>query len=465
LALELHPAWSGTLVVGPRCDLDRELGYDSLARAELLLRLNRAFGIALPDQLIVEAATAGDVAEAVAAAAPRAAGALPQTAVRTATLPEAAAPEDATTLVEMLVAHVRAHPDRTHVHLWQGEQVEEALSYGALDRAARTLAQRLVDAGIERGDRVAIMLPTSLGFFQAFFGAILAGAVPVPIYPPLRRAQIEDHLRRQAGILRLAAGAAAGRLAQGVRTAGDFACAAWWWTALVLVAAVVWPLVVILPRRRWRHAVLRRGARALFALTGIRFTTDSDSPVPDRDVVIVVNHTSYLDGAAVSAAIPGPLAFVVTVRFARQFFAGTLLRRLGTVFVGEAGSGLHGSEDAVLRAVRAGERLVVFPEGRLRRMPGLLSFYPGPFLVAAEASMPVVPVNFSGTRSVLRHSGQWFPRRAPIHVHVGRPIHARGTDFDAALALGQAARDAILAAGREPDLGREEIEFGILRDG
>jgi hypothetical protein len=163
LALELHPAWSGTLVVGPRCDLDRELGYDSLARAELLLRLNRAFGIALPDQLIVEAATAGDVAEAVAAAAPRAAGALPQTAVR-ATLPEAAAPEDATTLVERLVAHVRAHPDRTHVHLWQGEQVEEALSYGALDRAARTLAQWLVDAGIERGDRVAIMLPTSLGF-------------------------------------------------------------------------------------------------------------------------------------------------------------------------------------------------------------------------------------------------------------------------------------------------------------
>ena len=49
LALEHHPAWSGTLVVRSGSDLDRELGYDSLARAELLLRLNRAFGIALPD--------------------------------------------------------------------------------------------------------------------------------------------------------------------------------------------------------------------------------------------------------------------------------------------------------------------------------------------------------------------------------------------------------------------------------
>ena len=77
----------------------------------------------------------------------------------------------------------------------------------------------------------------------------------------------------------------------------------------------------------------------------------------------------------------------------------------------------------------------------------------------------MVPVTLTGTRSVLRHSGQWFPRRAAIHVHIGKPIHASGTDFNAALALGQAARDAILAAGREPDLGREEIEFGIRRPG
>ena len=46
------------------------------------------------------------------------------------------------------------------------------------------------------------MLPTGLDFFAAFFGILYAGAVPVPIYPPMRLSQIEDHLRRQAGILR-----------------------------------------------------------------------------------------------------------------------------------------------------------------------------------------------------------------------------------------------------------------------
>ena len=203
LALELHPAWSRSLVVRPGSDLDRELGYDSLARAELLLRLNRAFGIALPDQLIVEAATAGDIAERSRRprrGRPRRCRRPP---CRRRPCRRLAAPEDAATLVEVLAAHVRAHPDRTHVHLWQGEQAEAPLSYGALDRAARTVAQGLVAAGVERGDRVGDHAadrasPSS----RPSSARCYAGAVPVPIYPPLRPAQIEEHLRRQAGILR-----------------------------------------------------------------------------------------------------------------------------------------------------------------------------------------------------------------------------------------------------------------------
>jgi 1-acyl-sn-glycerol-3-phosphate acyltransferase len=51
------------------------------------------------------------------------------------------------------------------------------------------------------GDRVAIMLPTGREFFAAFYGALYAGCVPVPLYPPARPSQIEDHMRRIAGIV------------------------------------------------------------------------------------------------------------------------------------------------------------------------------------------------------------------------------------------------------------------------
>jgi acyl-CoA synthetase (AMP-forming)/AMP-acid ligase II len=45
------------------------------------------------------------------------------------------------------------------------------------------------------------MLPTGRDYLTSFFGVMLAGGIPVPIYPPARLAQIEDHLRRHARIL------------------------------------------------------------------------------------------------------------------------------------------------------------------------------------------------------------------------------------------------------------------------
>lgn len=48
---------------------------------------------------------------------------------------------------------------------------------------------------------VALMLPTGRDYLAAFFGVMMADAIPVPIYPPARMAQIEDHLRRHARIL------------------------------------------------------------------------------------------------------------------------------------------------------------------------------------------------------------------------------------------------------------------------
>jgi len=45
------------------------------------------------------------------------------------------------------------------------------------------------------------MLPTGREYFFGFFGSLLAGAVPVPIYPPTRPSQLEEHLLRHAGIL------------------------------------------------------------------------------------------------------------------------------------------------------------------------------------------------------------------------------------------------------------------------
>ncbi len=71
------------------------------------------------------------------------------------------------------------------------------------ERAAAA-AGRLAAAGVCRGDRVALVYPTGIEFFEAFLGIVLAGAVPVPLYPPVRLGRLAEYEARTAAMLRAA---------------------------------------------------------------------------------------------------------------------------------------------------------------------------------------------------------------------------------------------------------------------
>src|SRR5690606_10843672 len=81
----------------------------------------------------------------------------------------------------------------------------EHKSYRELYHLARRIAASLHDAGVRQGDRVLLILPTSLEFISAFFAIQMLKAIPVPAYPPagLRvRTGLEriSHIARHAGI-------------------------------------------------------------------------------------------------------------------------------------------------------------------------------------------------------------------------------------------------------------------------
>ncbi len=81
------------------------------------------------------------------------------------------------------------------------------LPWSEIFSRAREVAGGLQAAGVDPGDRVALVYPTGSGFFDAFFGALLAGAVPVPLYPPVRIGRLDEYHGRTGGML-TAAGAA-----------------------------------------------------------------------------------------------------------------------------------------------------------------------------------------------------------------------------------------------------------------
>ncbi|MCW8330986.1 AMP-binding protein [Photobacterium sp. SDRW27] len=184
------------------CDFDHDLGFDSLARAELILRTEKQFDISLPDQTLATIETPRDLLREVLQATNRDNPVFDEQMVEQIKLDVVeSAPGSVETLQQVLDWHVNTHPDRPHLYVYQNAEQVIEISYRTIRNKALKIANGLLRQEIAPGECVAIMLPTSNDYFYSFFGVLYARAIPVPIYPPARPSQIEDHLKRHANIL------------------------------------------------------------------------------------------------------------------------------------------------------------------------------------------------------------------------------------------------------------------------
>ena len=182
-----------------RDSLERDLGISSLERVELIVRLERVFGVRLGDAVMTDAETPGDLAAAILKTDPYVTESWSDSRPDTTTaIP---APSAALTIVEALQWHAERNPDRVHIHLREDDGRETPLTYGEVWQEAIEVANGLVARGLGRRETVALMLRTERAFFSAFFGILMAGGVPVPMYPPFRADRIEEYAQRQVRIL------------------------------------------------------------------------------------------------------------------------------------------------------------------------------------------------------------------------------------------------------------------------
>jgi acyl carrier protein len=201
--------------------LDRDLGLGSLERVELLLRLQQAFGVLLPDASMEEAETPRAIADAVRSAGPVTAPIVLEPPAPAA--PGMPAPASLRTLTDVLRWHAEADPGRVHMFLQEADGRERPITYGELRARAVAVAAGLSARGVRRGDAIGLMLRTEEDFFYAFFGTLLAGGVPVPIYPPARLDRLAEYAQRQAGILKNAEAHVLITFRQAERVAGALA--------------------------------------------------------------------------------------------------------------------------------------------------------------------------------------------------------------------------------------------------
>ena len=202
---ELYPHLGTRAEITLDSSLDRDLGLDSISRMELLARLERTFGATIPEAVMANAETVRELLPALRAGERHHRAAV--SAYRVADGFEAgrdapdAVPTGARTLLEAVDFHARHHGERVHVELCDSDRGAERITFAGLVDRAEHIAAGLANRGLEPGQSAALMLPTGLDYLATFLAVQMVGAIPVPIYPPVRMSQLEDHVRRHAGIL------------------------------------------------------------------------------------------------------------------------------------------------------------------------------------------------------------------------------------------------------------------------
>lgn len=201
LVTEIHPHRTSTKAINLDSSFEKDLGLDSLARIELMSRVEKQFKLALPERTFAEAESARDLLRAIQGTeTPRTA--LDAADIQTVELGDVeATPDDSRTLIDVLNWHVNTHPNRPHIQFYTDEGDGEVITYQQLKNTAIRVAGGLQQRGIKPAESVVLMLPSSPDYFYSFFGVLLAGGIPVPIYPPARPSQLEDHMRRHVRIV------------------------------------------------------------------------------------------------------------------------------------------------------------------------------------------------------------------------------------------------------------------------
>jgi len=219
-----------------------------------------------------------------------------------------------------------------------------------------------------------------------------------------------------------------------------------WFASLAILFAV-------LGLDRATYAQVRGWARVLHAAAGIRTRAAGlDNVPPAGPYVVISSHTSHLDGPAIALALPHPVYFVIKKELAQIPLWGHAALKIGFIAVDRSDSEQARREMArAIDAIRAGRRVLVFPEGTRSPDGHLHAFKKGGFHLAVDAQVPILPVAVNG-------SYRLFPKGAPaarpgrIEVAIGEPIPTAGLTKDDVGALLEKTREAVLGLRRrDPD--------------
>ena len=176
----------------------------------------------------------------------------------------------------------------------------------------------------------------------------------------------------------------------------------------VLSVGVFFYICKLLPNAFWR-SVLRAVFELLFK---VKVSGAQNVRRAGKNVLIVANHTSLLDGLLIAAFMPDDVAFAINTEWSKKWFM-----KLFSLFVDF--EPLNPTNPMSMRAligkIKNGQKVMIFPEGRITITGGLMKIYEGAGMIAYKTGARVVPLRINGANfskfSYLKNKikTKWFP--------------------------------------------------------
>jgi 1-acyl-sn-glycerol-3-phosphate acyltransferase len=215
-----------------------------------------------------------------------------------------------------------------------------------------------------------------------------------------------------------------------------------WALALPPTALFCFPYTIVTGDATLLYKVAIWCAAAGVKLTGVRSQAVGLTKLdPNQRYIFMANHVSNIDPPLLLPMIPGRTAVMVKKELFDYPILGRAMR-LGSFIPVD-----RGNRDAGIAAVREAKKVIdqgismtIFPEGKRSFDGKLLPFKRGPFYLAMECGLPVVPITIVGTE-IAMPKGRFAIQPEPVTVTFHEPIDPR--QFPDRDALMQAVRRSI----------------------
>jgi 1-acyl-sn-glycerol-3-phosphate acyltransferase len=185
----------------------------------------------------------------------------------------------------------------------------------------------------------------------------------------------------------------------------------------------------------------RLWSRVILGVPGVKIDVTIRAQLdPDRPYIFMPNHGSMIDIWAVFVAIPSSFRFIAKKQLSRIPLFGWAMSAGRFIFIDRQNPlAARRTMDEAARRIKAGQSVVIFPEGTRTRDGRLCPFKKGGFHLAVDSGVSIVPVAIRGSRALMPR-GAAIIRAGTVSVEVGEPIPTAG--------LTTADRDALIARVR-----------------